>query len=65
LYIDYKAASNETVELRDMSGRVIFTQTLNSADMVHQLNIPSSLDKGIYILTFSSNSAKSVKVVRN
>jgi hypothetical protein len=65
LYIDYKAASNETVALRDMSGRVIYTQFLNSADMVHQLNIPSSLDKGIYILTFSSNSAKSVKVVRN
>ena len=65
LYIDYKAATNETVELRDMSGRVIFTQTLNSADMVHQLNIPNSLDKGIYLLTFSSNSAKSVKVVRN
>jgi len=65
LYIDYKAASNETVALRDMSGRVIFTQSLNSADMVHQLNIPNSLDKGIYILTFSSNSAKSVKVIRN
>lgn len=65
LYVDYKAASNETVELRDLSGRVIFTQTLNSNDMVHQLVIPNSVDKGIYILSFSSNSAKSVKVVRN
>ncbi len=65
LYIDYKAATNETVELRDMSGRVIFTQTLNSADMVHQLNLPSNLNKGIYLLSFSNNTAKTVKVVRN
>jgi hypothetical protein len=65
LYIDYKAAINETVELRDMSGRVIFTQTLNSADMVHQLNLPSNLNKGIYLLSFSNNTAKTVKVVRN
>ncbi|MDZ4667959.1 MAG: T9SS type A sorting domain-containing protein, partial [bacterium] len=65
LFIEYKSLSNETVELRDLSGRLIMSQKLNDLDRVHQLNIPSNLDKGIYILTFGSNRTKSVKVVRD
>ncbi len=65
LFIEYKSVQNETVELRDLSGRLVMTQSLNASDAVHQLNIPSSLDKGIYILTFGSNKAKSLKVVRD
>lgn len=65
LFIEYKSVQNETVELRDLSGRLVMTQVLNSSNAVHQLNIPSSLDKGIYILTFGSNKSKSLKVIRD
>ncbi|MDZ4666841.1 MAG: T9SS type A sorting domain-containing protein, partial [bacterium] len=65
LFIAYKSLTNEVVALRDLSGRLIMSQNLNAEEMVHQLNIPSSLDKGIYLLTFGSNRTKTVKVVRD
>jgi len=66
LHIDYKAESNdETAELRDMSGRLILTQSLSSDVRIHQLNINNNLEIGVYFLTFSNKNVKSVKLIRN
>jgi hypothetical protein len=63
--IDYKSTENEVVELRDLSGRLVMSQTLNNDEMLHQITVPQNLDKGIYILNFTSNRTKSVKIVRD
>ncbi|OYU95747.1 MAG: hypothetical protein CFE21_11455 [Bacteroidetes bacterium B1(2017)] len=65
VYVELNLESNETIEVRDLSGRLVYSQDLSAANQLHELNLPSDLNKGIYFLVIGSNQQKVSKLMKN
>ncbi len=65
VFVELELNQNEMVELRDISGRVVYKQELDAKNQFHELNIPSELNNGVYFLVLGGNQQKVSKLIKN
>jgi hypothetical protein len=55
----------EEIKVMDLSGRVVFTQQIINSEGTIQVNLPVSLENGIYFMMFNGGSKELIKLIKN
>jgi hypothetical protein len=60
LFVEFATTSSTPVSLRDMSGRLVWTGSIEAGE-VHEVNIPANLNNGVYFLSVGDQVTKLIK----
>ncbi|MDX5347378.1 MAG: T9SS type A sorting domain-containing protein, partial [Hymenobacteraceae bacterium] len=60
----YNVAENTVIELRDMTGRLVYSRTIDSSQQGYELPMRElNLDRGMYVLSAKSGDQSSVEKI--